>query len=376
MEPIAATVAVTGMNATDNPAPGVAVARALRHEPGFGGRIVGLGYDALDPGFYAGGLLDGGAILPYPSTGRDAYRERLLAVHAELGLDALIPTLDSELRAVAGLERELRAAGIGTFVPSLEAIERASKPRLPQLAAADPRIRVPESEAIVTPEPLGRLIRELGLPIMVKGVYYGAHVAASEADARASFHHFAASWGVPVIVQRFVRGEEYNISAIGDGQGGTVGAVAMRKMALTDKGKGWSGVTVDNRELLALTERVIGALRWRGPLEVEVLAADCGKDYYIVEINPRFPAWIYLSAGAGQNLPYACALLALGREAPRLDPYRVGTLFVRISLDQIADLETFAQLSAAGLLAAAAARGGERRSRAARGAERPTTEAA
>jgi carbamoyl-phosphate synthase large subunit len=49
MEKLNVTVAVTGMNATDNPAPGVAVARSLRHEPQFQGRVVGLGYDALDP---------------------------------------------------------------------------------------------------------------------------------------------------------------------------------------------------------------------------------------------------------------------------------------------------------------------------------------
>ena len=43
------TVAVTGLNATDNPGPGVAVIRALRDaDPAI--RIIGLAYDALDPG--------------------------------------------------------------------------------------------------------------------------------------------------------------------------------------------------------------------------------------------------------------------------------------------------------------------------------------
>ncbi len=46
------TVAITGMNAGDNPAPGVGVARALRLDPNFAGRVIGLGYDALEAGFY------------------------------------------------------------------------------------------------------------------------------------------------------------------------------------------------------------------------------------------------------------------------------------------------------------------------------------
>ena len=41
------TVAVTGLNATDNPGPGVSVIRSLRAHPDFDGRIVGLAYDGM-----------------------------------------------------------------------------------------------------------------------------------------------------------------------------------------------------------------------------------------------------------------------------------------------------------------------------------------
>jgi len=56
------TIAVTGLNAADNPGPGVAVVRAIRAGAevraagGRGCRIVGLTYDALDPGAYMGGV--------------------------------------------------------------------------------------------------------------------------------------------------------------------------------------------------------------------------------------------------------------------------------------------------------------------------------
>jgi carbamoyl-phosphate synthase large subunit len=345
-----ATVAVTGMNATDNPAPGVPVARALRHEPGFGGRIVGLGYDALDPGFYAQGLVDGGAILPYPSAGREALRERLRWVKRELGMDVLVANLDSELRSVIALAPELERAGTRTFLPSLEALERTSKVNLPRLAVqAD--VDVPPSEAVLTADRIPEAVAKFGLPLMVKGIYYGATVAHSEADAVAAFHRFAAQWGVPVIVQGFVAGEEYNVAALGDGRGNLAGAVAMRKMMLTDKGKGWCGVAIDNPELLRLCEAVVGTLRWRGPIEVEVLRAHKTGELYIIEINPRFPAWIHLSAGAGLNLPYFAVRLALGLPLPSpLPRYRAGTLFVRISIDQITDLSTFEQLAATGVL--------------------------
>lgn len=338
------TVAVTGMNATDNPAPGVAVVRSLRSSPEFGGKVVGLGYDPLDPGFYAEGLLDAGAVLPYPSAGREALLDRLRELRAELGIDVLVATLDSELRPLAAIEGELRQLGVRIFVPRLESLDRVSKIALPELGR-DAGFRVPESEAITSTEPIGKLVDRLGLPLVVKGVYYGAVVAHSEQDAVAAFHKFVASWGLPVIVQQFVDGEEYNVVALGDGEGRTVGAVPMRKMALTDKGKGWSGVTIADDELLRTTEKVVRGLRWRGGLEVECLREQSSGELFVAEINPRFPAWVYLATGAGQNQPLAHVRLALGQSVPTLPAYRVGTQFVRISLDQIGSLETFAALS-------------------------------
>jgi carbamoyl-phosphate synthase large subunit len=347
---IRAVIGVTGVNATDNPAPGVPVARALRHESSFAGTIVGLGYDPLDPGFYADGLFNGGAILPYPSSGLDAFTHSLREAVQAFGLEILIPTLDSELRHVVKLEAELRALGVSTFVPTLEAIDRASKPQLPRLGA-DCGVAVPESESLVTPEGLPRVLEAFGLPVVVKGLYYGAHVVNNVADATASFQYFASTWGVPVVVQRFVAGDEFNVCALGDGRGNMMGAVAMRKLALTDKGKGWAGVTVANPALLAAAERVVGALAWRGPLELEFVGARESGTFHLIEVNPRFPAWVYLTAAAGQNLPYVCALAALGLPAPAvLPPYDAGRMFVRISLDQVADMNRFAQLSSTGML--------------------------
>jgi carbamoyl-phosphate synthase large subunit len=347
MDGMRAVVGVTGMNATDNPAPGIAVIRSLRAAPDFKGRIIGLGYDPLDPGFYAEGLIDGGAILPFPSAGREALCQKLRRLKSEFGLDVLLPTLDSELRVFAALQRELSELGMAVLVPDLECIEAVSKPRLTALAE-QAHVRTPESEAITTPSAIGRLLERLGAPLVVKGVYYGAHIASSESDAVAAFHCHVGAWGLPVIVQKHIQGEEYNVAALGDGTGRTVGAVAMRKMALTDKGKAWAGVTVRDEQLLAVTRRIIEHLEWRGGMEVELMREAKTGDLYVMEINPRFPAWVHLTTTAGQNLAFAAVRLAAGLGARTLRDYRAGIRFVRIALDQTGDLATFGALSQEG----------------------------
>ena len=98
------TVAITGMNARpDNPGPGVAVARCLKEAPEFRGRIIGLGYDALDPGLYLREYCDAAYLLPYPSAGDEAFIESLTAIHAAEQIDIILPCLDAELPGMVRL---------------------------------------------------------------------------------------------------------------------------------------------------------------------------------------------------------------------------------------------------------------------------------
>jgi carbamoyl-phosphate synthase large subunit len=146
-----------------------------------------------------------------------------------------------------------------------------------------------------------------------------------------------------------VKGTEYDVVAVGDGRGGLIGAVPMRKTTITKDGKGWAGIAVKDPALLEATERFMAASRWRGPCEVEVMRADDGS-IQLMEINPRFPAWSYLSAGAGMNLPWAVVRLALGEAVEATRDFEVGTMFVRIAIDQIARIEDLETLSTTGEL--------------------------
>lgn len=345
MVPFTGTVAVTGLNATDNPGPGLAVVRALRADPRFQGRIIGLAYDAMDPGLYTPNVLDGAMLIPYPSAGREALLARLAWCQQRFGLDVLIPTLDSELPALCDQEPLLESMGIRTFLPTRAQYDMRSKARLDELTAHG--VPVPKAIPISDPSTLYTIHEELGgFPLVVKGVFYGATIAWNVSEAIAGFHKQAAEWGLPVIVQEHVSGEELNVCVVGDGDGGIVGAVPMKKLMLTKSGKGWAGVTIDDPGLMEMAASTIAALKWRGPCELEVMRDDRGG-FHLMEINPRFPAWCDLSAGAGHNLPMAYVDLAMDR-TPHLPDYRVGTAFVRVSINQIVDVAAFEGLSTVG----------------------------
>jgi carbamoyl-phosphate synthase large subunit len=159
----------------------------------------------------------------------------------------------------------------------------------------------------------------------------------------------AAAWGYPVLVQKFVSGEEVNLTAIGDGSGAMIGEVMMKKLAITDKGKAWVGVAIDDPDLHEAGRRLFASLKWRGPLELEMLRDENGT-LHLIEINPRFPAWIYLSHGVGRNLPAALLELMHCVKPGQLSlaPPRPGTTFIRYANEVIVRLEEIAHLTVTG----------------------------
>ena len=342
------TVAVTGLNNTDNPGPGVPVIRGIRESDSFEPRIIGLAYENLEPAIYMEGVTDKTYQVPYPSEGSDVLVKRILDIHRKDPIDVLIPNFDAELYAFMRAGKTLEQAGIHTFLPTLEQFEERHKSNLPEFGKKY-GLEVPFSKPISRVEEIENLKKDFDYPLMVKGKFYDAFLAYNEEQVRMNYNKISAKWGLPIIIQEFIKGTEVNVVALGDGKGNTIGAVPMRKQYITDKGKAWSGITLDDPKLLDLTHKIIRATNWRGGMELEIVKSS-KNELYIIEINPRIPAWVYLAVGAGQNLPEALVKLALGEEVPPYESYEVGKMFVRYSYDLITSLKEFEKLSTLGEL--------------------------
>jgi len=337
------TLAVTGLNNTDNPGPGVPVIRGAKESEDFDVRIIGLVYENLEPGIYMEGLCDRIFQIPYPSAGSDELIERIEWIHRQEKIDVLIPNFDAELFSFMKNEQRLREKGIHTFLPSLKQFQEREKDKLPEYGKKY-GVKVPGSINLGSFSQIKEIEEKMEYPIMIKGQFYDAYIAANEEQAKQAFHKLAAKWGLPVIAQEFVKGTEVNVIALGDGKGNTIAAVPMRKQYITDKGKAWGGITLADDKMMELTRMIIQKTKWKGGMELELIKTNNGE-YFLIEINPRIPAWVYLAVGAGQNIPDALIKLALGWDVKPMTSYKIGKMFVRYSYDMIVDLEKFAAIS-------------------------------
>ncbi len=342
------TIAVTGLNNIDSPGPGIPVIRSLIASKEFSFRIIGLSYDSMEPGIYMHDLVEKTYHIPLPSAGQQSLLKRLEYIHSVEKIDVIIPNFDAELFNFIKLQNKLLEMGIHTFLPTLKQFEERHKSELAEYGIKY-GIKVPKSKLIYSVAEIPNLGFEFGYPLVVKGKFYDASVAYSPEQAISIFHKISGKWGLPIIIQQFTPGTEVNLTGIGDGKGHLIGAVPMRKTYITDKGKAWAGVTIDDQQLLDIAKHMVKKTKWRGGFELEMIRTD-DDEYYLIEINPRFPAWVYLAVGAGQNHPEALVKMALGEKVISSEKYKTGRMFVRYSYDMIIDLKEFEMISTLGEL--------------------------
>ncbi len=329
-------IAVSGLNATDNPAPGIGVAKSLIDEYD----VIGLSYDANEPGNYLE-ITKKNYLMPYPSLGYEELKNRLLEIKKKEDIKALIPNLDAELMLYVKYQKEIEDLGIKLFIPREKNFELRNKSSLSSLA---PKIglKYPETFVVNTISEMQKVAQKIGYPFMVKGNYYKAYKVYNFDSACDAFYKISNEWGFPILIQKTVSGVEVNLVGVGDGEGELKGVIVIKKLTTTTLGKVWTAITIENENLLKTAKKFVEMTGWRGPFELECMAE--GENINVIEINPRFPAWIYFATGVGVNLPKMVVKLMTGEKVNSNLDYPTGKLYVRFTDETIVDFDKFKKL--------------------------------
>lgn len=329
-------IAVSGLNNTDNPAPGIPVIKSLmeKHE------VIGLSYDANEPGSYIG-LVEKVYLMPYPSCGYEELKSRLEYIQAKEGLDAIIPNLDSELPLYIKYQKEIEKLGIKLCLPSGNNFELRNKNKLDTLSLKL-KIKHPQTYEVCTVEELEDIASKNEFPMMIKGNYYKAYMAHNLASAIENFYTISNEWGFPILVQKLAYGEELNLVGVGDGKGVLKGAVAIKKLTTTSLGKIWTGVTISNEKLMKVAVDFVAKTSWKGAFELECIVSQ--EDIFLIEINPRFPAWVYFATEIGVNLPLMLVDIMQGKDVVAQLEYPQNKMYVRFTAEVVTDFSDFTKL--------------------------------
>ena len=315
---------VSGLYSGTNPQPGVGIARSLRAAyPD--ATLVGVEYSNRSSGIHWTDFDELWLQRPWEELDLDHHGAQ---IKEALDSGALwISSIDLELMWLAAVFPEGHQ---NLLTPPAGALRRVAKPGIP--AHEGLPVSIPEFVSTdLSDWDLHAFCRRHGWKVWLKGPYYEA-VRARSWDV---FEHMrnvlARAWSTErLFLQAHVTGYEESV-CLAAYKGELLGCVRMRKRELTEESKTWAGdVTEVGEEFAAPLRRMVREINWTGGAELEMVRDASGR-LWLLECNPRFPAWIHGSTIAGSNLP---ALLVEGATGvPARQTPSTGEEFTRVVLE-------------------------------------------
>ncbi len=301
---------VTGMNSGQNPSSGLGIHRCLRTAfPK--AHLVGVDHWQGSSGLHAD-LIDEVLLLP-----------QWKQVDAPLLKKQLMEILEAGHLWIGAMDMEVYwiAKNLGThpslLVPDGNALERTAKPSVEAFRGMD--FRVPEYiQADIPDDDIHAFLRHHSWQCWMKSPYHDAKRITSWGVFERTREHLKTNWKTSkLFIQRHGAGTEEPIARAAY-QGKSLGAAHLQKRQLTPEGKTWAGHVspLPPEEAQQLAE-IIRDLNWTGGGELEYVR-DSDGNRWIIECNPRFPAWIYGAAMAGLNLPGRVVSNAWGEPFPEV----------------------------------------------------------
>jgi diaminopimelate decarboxylase len=305
---------ISGLYCGSNPQPGVGIARSLR-EAYPEATLVGVEYSNRSSGLHWTDFDELWLQRPWDELSLSDYGARI----GEILDSGALWVSGSDLEAM-WLSDVFPKGHANLLTPPGPALRMIAKPAVPAHEGLPVRIPTFISTDCSDWE-IHAFCRRYNWRVWLKGPYYDAARVPSWPHFEAARSALSHVWATErLFLQSHVTGYEESVM-LSAYKGELAGCVRMRKREITPEGKTWAGdVTEAPEEFVAPLREIVRRLNWTGGAELEMVR-DAGGQLWLLEWNPRFPAWVHGATIAGRNLPALMVEAATGtpaRQAPHI----------------------------------------------------------
>ncbi len=216
------------------------------------------------------------------------------------------------------------------LAPAMGALKRIAKPAVE--AHHGLPVKVPTFVSTDLPDwDLHAFCREHNWRVWLKGPYYDAARTPTWDSFVAARDALAKVWSTDrLFLQAHVTGYEESVM-LAAYRGELLDCVSMRKRDITPEGKTWAGdIAPVQPEFGEPLRAMVRELDWTGGGELEMVR-DASGELWLLEMNPRFPAWVHGATIAGHNLPALLVEAAAG--VPARKSQAQASEFTRVVLE-------------------------------------------
>lgn len=245
------------------------------------------GFHAAEAGFYA------------PLFSSDDYIPEMLKLCREQHIRLLVPTVDTELGLYAEHKQAFEEIGTSVAISSSETIDIGGDKNHTHSWLVEnkfPTLRQGTiQEVLDRPE-------DWPLPLLAKPRTGSSSIGVTRIHHLSDLH-FAEQHG-EMIVQTFATGKEYTVDVFVDREGKARCSVPRLRIE-TRSGEVSKGLTVRNRDIQSLAERICEALPGAyGVFNVQMFVNETTGQTPVIEFNPRFGGGYPLTHQAGAHFTH------------------------------------------------------------------------
>lgn len=316
---------ISGLYSGTNPQPGVGIARSLR-EAFPDATLIGVEYSKRCSGIHWTDFNDIWLNRPWQELDLDFHARDIIRL-----LDAGNLFISANDLEVLWLAQILPDGHPNLLTPPADALKAVAKPGVTGHGGLPVKIPVYVSTELPDWE-LHAFCRAHNWKVWLKGPYYEAIRITTWADLEVTRDRLSKAWHTEkLFLQAHVSGYEESV-AIAAYKGKLLHAVLMRKKDITEISKTWAGdINPVPSNILKPLEEIIRRLNWSGGGELEMVR-DADEQLWLLEWNPRFPAWIHGASLAGHNLSAHLVAGATGQVTPVANRPRTKE-FTRVVLE-------------------------------------------
>lgn len=279
--------------------------------------------------------VDRRVVLPDPRDAPEAFLAGLQETLERERHAILIPSTDLTLWLVSEA-RERFEGLVRMALPDREAVGSSLDKRWLVEHAGEAGLAAPASRVCTSLEESLAAAAELGFPVVVKPAYSFTRLDGHFRQERvtlvssaAEFGEVLPRYGSSFVVQRYIE-HGHVVSSSGlmtpDGLLGFAAVRWHRRWPVNSGATSFCHTIVPPEGLAGMVERLLGALRFEGIFELELLELEDGR-LSAIDLNPRLFGWLSLPIAAGANFPaQLCEWLLGGHSAPLVAapgvPYR------------------------------------------------------
>lgn len=267
--------------------------------------------------------------------------------------DVLIPGHDDTTQLISQ-HMEMFEDIINIPIPNTEVLIKAFDKYQTMRSAEKIGIPTPETYHVEDEKELKKLSKEVSYPLVVKpnlqrkgyGAYGVTYVNSFEeltqavSDAKNEFGDY--------LIQDFIPGGNEQmrmVNALFDENSNPVAVFTAKKHRTHPMAGGSTtfGESTWDPKLAELGIKLLKAWKWYGVAEIEFKVDPRDGKLKLIEVNPRFWAYMDLPVACGIDFPYLLYKIAIGENVVPIKKYRIGVKFVNPIADPLVMLKILAK---------------------------------